>query len=60
MLINNNYKNNKIIKVYGKSGCGRLLIAKKAAKYVMDRGYFTNGAYEIDADSTYNVSGFMQ
>lgn len=25
----------------------------------MDRGYFTNGAYEIDADSTYNVSGFL-
>ena len=59
MLVSEKHKNNKIIKIYGKPGNGRLVIAKKATKYVMERGYFANGAYEIDGEGTYNVSGFL-
>ena len=62
MLINDSVCKNehKFLKLFGDTGCGRLVMAKKACQYVMERGYFVNGAFEINAKCEDTSIGFQK
>jgi SpoVK/Ycf46/Vps4 family AAA+-type ATPase len=49
----------RIIKLYGDAGCCKTNIAMKAINYCMNRNLIENGAYQINAESSYNIESFL-
>ena len=54
----NDEGNNRMIILSGEEGNGKEEIAKYAVKYCSNRGYFRDGAHEIEIGSRKNVEGF--
>ena len=54
----NDEGNNRMIILSGEEGNGKEEIAKYAVKYCSNRGYFGDGAHEIEIGSRKNVQGF--
>lgn len=41
--------------VTGNDECGKIILAKKAVKYCIERNYFRDGAYDIEVGTSYNI-----
>ena len=57
MLTTQNF--NRLIKVHGPSGCSKNLVSKMAVKYCIERNYFRDGSYCIEANMNHNCQSFM-